>query len=266
MKYSGLTPQEQWVLLNTNIPLVELRSSSSASSGSIARIVNPNANVPRDRLAAGNAENGLLYPNNSPNSAPLHNADLIGKLKDKVASPATPSPASTPLPKPGPYAPAYTPAPVSEPKRYSAPKAMLFPPGVKPSIDEYSWYSTYNEAAKAWAKDNVGLSKDRERCALIYKNVDEFGDVRYALSDTYAGMKAIPALSIRDNVALQFIWLRYLDKRIPDSSIVGFIHTHPEPPAGMSYLKPSEEDLSLKKLGVDIVTVVPYETGDPSDY
>ncbi|HML67269.1 MAG TPA: hypothetical protein PKA81_02655 [Clostridia bacterium] len=123
MKYSGLTPQEQWVLLNTNIPLVELRSSSSASSGSIARIVNPNANAPRDRFAAGNAENGLLYPSNSPNSAPLHNIDLIGKLKDKAASPATPNPASTPLPTPGP-SPMTTPNLLSEPSPYSGTTPM----------------------------------------------------------------------------------------------------------------------------------------------
>ena len=123
LKYSGLTPQEQWVLLNTNIPFVELRSSSSASSGSINRIVNPNANVPRDKFAAGNAGNGLLYPSNTPNLAPLHNVDLIGKLKDTAASPATPSPASTPLPKPGP-SPITTPNPLGKPSPYNGTAPM----------------------------------------------------------------------------------------------------------------------------------------------
>ena len=123
MKYSGLTPQEQWVLLNTNIPLVELRSSSRASFGSIARIVNPNTNVPRGRFAVGNAGKGLLYPSSSPNLAPLHNFDFIGKSIDKAASPHTPSPESTPLPTPGPP-PNTTPSLLSETSTYSGTTPM----------------------------------------------------------------------------------------------------------------------------------------------
>lgn len=75
-------------------------------------------------------------------------------------------------------------------------------------------------------------------------------------------MKAIPQLRIRDNVALPFVSL-YLGKKVPNPSLVGFIHTHPEPLEGYKCTLFSNEDLFLKRLpGIDYVSLAPYENQD----
>ena len=83
---------------------------------------------------------------------------------------------------------------------------------------------------------------------------------------SYYGMDEVPALGIRPNVVIPFAWLRYFAPKIPNSDIVGFIHSHPEPPENVSYKGASDEDLSLNKYGIENVTVVPYETGVPRTY
>ena len=174
---------------------------------------------------------------------------------------------NTPLPQPG-ATPFQTPNPYQDADSTinPEPQPLPYPPGVIPSIETYDWYSSYENAAKAWAKENVSLSKDLERCAIIYKNIDENGNERFTFTKSYYGMDEIPFLGIRPNVVIPFTWLRYLDSGIPESEIAGFIHSHPNPPSGSSYSLPSKEDLSLYKYGIDQVTVVPYETGTPTTY
>jgi len=174
---------------------------------------------------------------------------------------------NTPLPQPG-ATPFQTPNPYQDVDStiYPEPQPRPYPPGVIPPVETYDWYSSYKDAANAWAKENVSLSKDLERCAMIYKNIDKNGNERYTFTESYYGMDEIPFLGIRPNVVIPFAWLRYLDSGIPESDIVGFIHSHPNPPSGGSYSGPSDEDLSLYKYGINQVTVVPYETGIPTTY
>lgn len=278
IRSSGLNVQDQWVLLNATTNLSDLDAFNRITAGSKTITLNPNANVPRGSLSSRiNHIQEPIVTGNTSKSTSLQKEDsdeqsknreiaarLAARIKRITTPGPTPSPNATPLPQPG-ASPFRTPVPEQVPieKKTSSPNPLPLPPGVNPSTEEYTWYNTYQQAANAWAKDNVSLSKDRERCALIYRNIDEAGNERYTLSNTYAGMKAIPALSIRDNVALQFIWLRYLERKIPDSSIVGFIHTHPEPPKGITYTSFSDEDLSLNEYGIEYSTIVPYETGEP---
>jgi len=171
---------------------------------------------------------------------------------------------STPLPKPGPSVPMQTPAPIGQGVNRILPKAerLPLPPGVIDPKENYTWYNSYQDAAEAWAHTNRGLSKDLERRALIYRTTDDNGDERFTFGKTKSGMKAIPKLGIRDNVALPLVSL-YLGEKVPDSSLVGFIHTHPEPPEGYKYTQFSNEDLFLKNLpGIDYVSLVPYENQD----
>ncbi len=193
-------------------------------------------------------------------------ADLQDKTKGDSSgkSKTTPKPSSTPLPKPGPSVPVITPAPTQKEVNKPLPKAerLPLPPGVIDPKEYYTWYNTYQDAAEAWALTNRGLSKDLERCALIYRTTDDNGNEQFTFGKTKPGMKGIPKLGIQDNVISSFVSL-YLSERVPGSSLAGFIHTHPSPPEGFTVAEPSKADLFLLNLyGIDYVTTVPYENED----
>ena len=282
MKYSGLNPQEQWELLNPSTSLNTLASYNAQKADAINKAVNSSAirnsgtfglNFELNRNSQ-NPSNPSKLPSlqGRDSDARMRCTNAIEELaaqilgRDRLAP--TPSPYATPLPQPGPRIPTQTPKPISEPTPYKSPdaKPLPYPPGVVPTIETYKWYDSYDRAAEAWAKENVNLSKDLERCAMIYKNIDKNGNERYTFTKSYYGMDEIPFLGIRPNVVIPFAWLRYLAPGIPESDIVGFIHSHPEPPENASYRNASDEDLSLNKYGIDNVTVVPYETGVPRTY
>lgn len=343
MQNSGLNAQDQWSLLNSNIPLVTLNEhnhvQTQSESAALAKRVAASLVNTSAQATAAKAQAAVGKPTNSTplqNGSLRQNMDLkqqfvknIGSASASVGAAAAPAgtsnapagikpivndsrdameqkkdeswdkiestyhprdamdrkkdemwgqvngspldypvnPSATPLPQPG-ATPFQTPNPYQDvdPTIYPDPQPRPYPPGVIPTIETYDWYSSYEDAAQAWAKENVSLSKDLERCAMIYKNIDKNGNERYTFTDSYYGMDEIPFLGIRPNVVIPFAWLRYLDSGIPESDIVGFIHSHPEPPSGSSYSGPSNEDLSLYKYGINQVTVVPYETGIPTTY
>ena len=159
-------------------------------------------------------------------------------------------PTATPLPQPG------------------ASPDLSTSPTPHPSIDDrdtnkqkYNWYSTYDEAVNAWANSFWRLSKDFEHCALVYKRVDENGNEVYTFGETKIGSKGLPPL-FQPNVVTSLADL-YFNEKIPDASLVGFIHSHPEPPKGYTYKGFSSWDLALKNLlGIDYVTLAPYENGN----
>ena len=278
---SGLSPQDQWKLLNASTPLQVLsllnEMQSNAKSGLLtsseaSKITDQTLRYSDNRIRLVNGDASYLPPLQKA----LWNRELdkvFGDLQDKTKGDSsgkpktTPKPSSTPLPKPGPSAPVITPAPTQKEVNKPLPKAerLPLPPGVIDPKENYTWYNSYQDAAEAWAFTNRGLSKDLERCALIYRTTDDNGNEQFTFGKTKPGMKAIPKLGIRDNVVLPFVSL-YLGEKVPNSSLVGFIHTHPAPPEGFTVVKPSNEDLSLLNLyGIDYVTVVPYEDSEIVD-
>ena len=126
---------------------------------------------------------------------------------------------------------------------------------------KYNWYSSYDEAVNAWAKSFWRLSKDFEHCALIYRKADENGNESYTFGETRVGSKGLPPI-FQPNVLKSLADL-YVNEKIPDASRVGFVHSHPEPPKGLTVENFSNWDLLLKILpGIDYVTLVPYEHGN----
>ena len=311
MEKSGLSPQDQWRLLNASTPLDVLSllneiqnnaKSGLLTSGEASKITDQTLRYSDDRLRLANGDASYLPPLQKA----LWNRELdkvLGDLQDKAngntgGSPkTTPRPSSTPLPKPGPSVPVITPAPTQNgvnnslpnprPSSTSLPKPgpsapvitpaptqkevnkplpkaerLPLPPGVIDPKENYTWYNSYQDAAEAWALTNRGLSKDLERCALIYRTTDDNGNEQFTFGKTKPGMKGIPKLGIQDNVISSFVSL-YLSERVPDSSLAGFIHTHPSPPEGFTVAEPSKVDLFLLNLyGIDYVTTVPYENED----
>ena len=263
MKYSGLNDQEQWELLNSSADLNVLADYNAQKADAIMNAVHSSAI--RNSGAFGlNFEvmKNQLNPSIPSKLPSLQDQDLGARIRDTNVIEGlaakilgrdrlvpTPGPAPTPLPQPGPRIPTQTPNPFSVTDPMSP-------------VQNYTWYGSYAEAAKAWASSFRQLSKDFEHCALIYKSVDRNGNDIYTFGETKIGKKGIPALGIQPNVVASFLSL-YLGERVPDASLVGFIHTHPEPPKGFTVAGYSTMDLFLKNFpGIDFVTLAPYENGN----
>ena len=259
MKYSGLNDQEQWELLNPSTSLNALANYNAQKADAINKAVNSSAirnsgafglNFELSRNSQ-NPSNPSKLPSlqGMDSDARIRNTNVVEELaaqilgRDRLAP--TPNPSATPLPQPGPRIPTQTPNPYTEPSDSNA--------------QNYTWYASYDEAAKAWARSFRQLSKDYEHCALIYKTVDKNGNDLYTFGETKIGKKGIPALGIQPNVIASFLSL-YFSEKIPESSLVGFIHSHPEPPKGFTYTGYSDMDLLLKNFpGIDFVTLAAYE-------
>ena len=203
MLFSGLDDQEQWQLLNASAPLKVLADMNAAQAEPYRK----------DASILTSLQNGLLRER-------IEAAFEIAKTRT-ASSPvngpqSTPRPGNTPLPVPGRSVPVTTPMPrQNEPNpKFPLPESLPTPPGTLDPMDRYTWYHSYQQAAEAWAAINRPLSKDYERCALIYRNIDSKGNERFTFGKTKAGMKGIPALKIRDNVALPFVSL-YLGESVP---------------------------------------------------
>jgi hypothetical protein len=116
MEKSGLSPQDQWRLLNASTPLQVLSilneiwdnaKSGLLTSGEASKITDQTLRYSDDRLRLANGDASYLPPLQKA----LWNRELdkvLGDLQDKAkgntgGSPkTTPRPSSTPLPKPGP--------------------------------------------------------------------------------------------------------------------------------------------------------------------
>lgn len=268
MQHSGLTDQEQWVLLNATAPLSVLDDFARFFRDS-TRATNPNMPLGTERFPGLRDSGSNSFATDSSLKLPslqgrnsieeLKNEMLALKLSDRLKKAglfgSTASPAETPLPKPGP-SPDPTASPTSKPLKSNAGNSKA----------RYNWFSTYEDAVNAWAKSFWRLSKDLEHCALIYKTVDADGNELFTFGETKLGDKGNPKLGIQPNVAASFLSL-YFHEKISDASLVGFVHTHPAPPTGYTYESFSDIDLLLKKLpGIDFVTLVPYEkeNADPT--
>lgn len=155
------------------------------------------------------------------------------------------------LPTPGP-APEMTPGPHEKtPMEMIEPKPTPRPDNISDPLASYQWYENMDALMNTWANENLPLARDTERCASIYKRVFADGKEYYTVGATKQGQK--------DNVILPFIY-QYLFENVPQSSRVGFTHTHPQPPQGYRSDFASQPDLFLLKLpGIDVVYVVPYE-------
>ncbi len=123
----------------------------------------------------------------------------------------------------------------------------------------YTWYDSEREAIDAWSRTYRSQSEEYEHCTFIFCYLDDNFEHHYTYGKTGVGSLAIPQLGIRANVIGSFL-SGYLFESVSESSIVGFVHTHPNPPKGYTSSFASEEDLFLLNLPrIDFVVVVPYE-------
>jgi|GEM_PF-1812809 len=117
------------------------------------------------------------------------------------------------------------------------------------------------EAAVKWSDRYRILSARREYAAMIYSVAAGEKRIFYC-GRTIRGMGRLGVL--RPNVVLPFLYLYFIEapaKAVAEKSrLEAFIHTHPDPGAGMTDRRHSAEDLwllCLKRIGS--VYVVPYE-------
>jgi len=125
MEKSGLSPQDQWRLLNASTPLEVLSLVNSAQNSARSGLLTPREASEITDQALRYSDNRLRLAHGDASILPplqkaLWNRELdkvFGDLQDKAkgntgGSPkTTPRPSSTPLPKPGPSVPVISPVP-----------------------------------------------------------------------------------------------------------------------------------------------------------
>ncbi|MEA5048830.1 MAG: hypothetical protein VB034_09510 [Eubacteriales bacterium] len=125
MQKSGLSPQEQWQLLNASTPLEVLSLVNAAQKNAKSGLITTReANEITDRSLRYSVARLQLNSTDTSSLPPLQKRLLRGKLDEVFAQlqeetevesndgpKATPRPNNTPLPKPGPSVPVITPVP-----------------------------------------------------------------------------------------------------------------------------------------------------------